>query len=102
MSTSPVFEWLCAELSKRTSVEALQTRGTLRFTLQRAGLEPRTLSKVEALVVVERLLARELEARRIANAASVCIEIALALKPMTFPDAGPESAETAFARLVRK
>jgi hypothetical protein len=48
------------------------------------------------------LLARELEARRIANAASVCIEIALALKPMTFPDAGPESAETAFARLVRK
>lgn len=102
MSASPVFEWLCDELSKRASIEMLQTRGMVRFVLQRAGLEPRTLSKVEALVVVERLLARELDARRIANSQTVCSEIVLALKSATLTDAGPESAESAFARMGRK
>jgi hypothetical protein len=102
MSASPVFEWLCGELSKRTSIEMLQARGLVRFVLQRAGVEPRTLSKVEALVVVERLLPRELDTRRVANGATVCNEIVLVLKSTTFTDAGPESAESAFARLGRK
>jgi hypothetical protein len=100
--TSPVFEWVGEELAKRTGVAALQARGTLRLALQTAGLEPRTLDKEQMLVVLERVLGPQLELRRVANAATICREIALALQLMTFSKTGPESAERAFARLGRK
>jgi hypothetical protein len=102
MSTSPVFEWLCTELATRTGFDALKSRGTLRLALQSAGVEPRTLSKEHALVVVERVLPRELGLRGVANAPAVCTELALALRLMTFAKAGPESADAAFARLGRR
>jgi hypothetical protein len=80
----------------------LQSRGTVRIALQSAGLEARTLKKEPAIVVVERVLARELTVRGIANAASMCTELALALRLMHFTETGPEPADTAFARLGRK
>ena len=102
MSHSPVFEWLSEELARRSSLTLLQSRGTVRIALQSAGLEARTLKKEPALVVVERVLPRELTVRGIANAPTVCMELALALRLMTFTSTGPESPETAFARLGRK
>lgn len=102
MSHSPVFEWLSEELARRSSLTLMQSRGTVRIALQSAGLESRTLKKEPALVVVERILPRELTARGVANAPTVCMEIAAALRSMTFTSTGPESPDAAFARLGRK
>ena len=102
MSTSPVFEWLGAELSTHTGYNALNSRGTLRLALQSAGLEPRTLTKEQAEVVIARVLPQDLKLRGVADAATVCMRIGMALKLMRFAQAGPESAESAFARLGRK
>jgi len=102
MSTSAVFEWLCAEISTRSGFDTLKSRGTLRLALQGAGLEPRTLTQEQAAVVVARVLAKELKLRGIADADAQCMHIGMALKLMRFTQAAPESAESAFARLGRK
>lgn len=102
MSTSPVFEWLCGEIGFQTGFDALKSRGTLRLALQSAGIEPRTLTKEQADVVVARVLPRELKLRGIADAASQCMRIGMALKLMSFAQIVPESADVAFARFGRK
>lgn len=102
MSTSAVFEWLCAELGSRTGLDALKSRGTMRIALQSAGLEPRTLTKAQAEVLIERVLPRELKLRAIADAANICMHLGMALRLMTFAHTTPESAESAFGRLGRR
>ena len=102
MSTSPVFEWVCSELVERSSTDMPQIRDLLRLALKNAGLEPRTLGQEQAAVVLERLLWPELNLRRVPNAATICHTIAEKLRAASFADTGPESAESAFARLGRK
>jgi len=102
MNTSPVFDWLANEITTRTGLDALKSRGTLRIALQNGGLEPRTLTKDQAAVVINRLLAHELKLRGHADAASMCMRIEAALRVMLFGKVGPDSAETTFARLGRK
>jgi hypothetical protein len=102
VSSSPVFEWLCTELCNRTGLASLAGRGTLRLALQKAGLEPRTLTKEQGVVLVERVLAGELKLLGIANAVPLCTDIGLSLRLMAFAKNAPESAEAAFARLGRK
>jgi hypothetical protein len=102
MSTSPVFEWLSSEIAKRTTCGLPQSRGTVRLALKDAGLEPRTLNKEQALVIVERLLPRELELRGVSNASALCAELGQALQKLKLEPAGPESAESIFSRLGRK
>ena len=101
MNTSPVFDWLCAELSMLTGFDALKSRGTLRLALQGAGVEPRTLTKAQAEVVVARVLPQELKLRGVANADTRCIHLGTSLRLMSFAQTGPESAESAFARFGR-
>lgn len=102
MNTSSVFEWLAGELSTRTGLEALQSRGTLRLALHNAGIEVRSFTKEEALVVIARVLPGELKLRGITNAVTICMQLDAALRVMTFARTGQESAETAFARLGRR
>ena len=68
MSSSPLFDWLCDEISKRTTLGLLQSRGTVRLALKDAGIELRTLNKTQALVIVERVLPHELQLRGVGNA----------------------------------
>lgn len=102
MSTSPVFEWLSAEIGMRTGFDVLKSRGTLRLALHGVGLEPRTLTKEQAELVVERVLPGELKLRGFADAEQRCLHIGAALKLAHFTQVVPESAESAFARLGRK
>jgi hypothetical protein len=102
MSTSPVFEWLSAELSTHARFDVLNSRGTLRLALQSAGLEPRTLTKEQAEVVIARVLPQDLKLRGVTDATNVCMRISMALKLMRFAQTAPDSAETTFARLGRK
>jgi hypothetical protein len=102
MSTSPLFEWLSSELTQRTTLELLQSRGTVRLALKNAGLEPRTLNQEQALVLIERVLPHELKVRGIADADAVCGALSQALRKLQSQPAGPESAESIFSRLARK
>jgi hypothetical protein len=102
MSGSPIFEWLCDEISGRTTLGPLQSRGTVRLALKEAGLEPRTISKAQALVIVERLLPRMLQVRGVANFTEICTKVGHALRLLKEQQAGPESAEAIFARLGKK
>lgn len=102
MSTSPVFDWLATELETRTGLDALKSRGTLRLALHGAGLEPRTLTKEQASVVIDKILPGELKLRGFSSAPSMCMHLAAALRLMVFSSSGPEAAEAAFARLGRK
>jgi hypothetical protein len=102
MSTSPVFEWLCTEIGTRTGFDVLKSRGTLRLALHGAGLEPRTLTKEQAELVVARVLPGELKLRGFADAEQRCLMIGAALKLARFTKVVPESAESTFARLGRK
>jgi hypothetical protein len=97
-----VFEWLSSELAARTGFDALKSRGTLRIALQNAGLEPRTLTKEQASVVVMRVLPSELKLRGLSDGAAACMHIDAALRLMSFANTGPAAADAAFARFGRK
>jgi hypothetical protein len=102
LSTTPLFDWLCNQVSQRCGLDIVPSRGTLRLTLKAAGLEPRTLNKEQARAVLERLLPRELELRGIPDAASRCAEISVALRTEVRDSMDLESAESIFARLGRR
>ena len=101
MSTSPIFEWLCGKLTERTKFDLLQSRGTVRLALKDAGLEPRTLDKVQTLVLLERVMPHELKVRGIPDASALCGELSQALQKHRFEAAAPQSAESIFSRLGR-
>ena len=102
MSSSYLFEWLCAELGKRTELGLPQSRGTVRLALKSAGIELRTLDKRQVLVLVERVLPHELQVRGVGDAAVLCAAISSSLRALQLPTVVPEAAEAIFARLGRK
>jgi hypothetical protein len=67
-----LFDCAAEWLEKRTSLERLEARGTLRLALKTAGLEPATLSMEQLRVVFERVLPTELDMRGVSEAAGVC------------------------------
>ena len=69
---SELFDCAAEWLEKRTSLERLEARGTLRLALKIAGLEPATLTLEQLRVVFERVLPTELEMRGVSEAAGVC------------------------------
>ena len=40
------FDWVCAQLEERSSLDRLEARGTVRLALKQAGLEPRHVHTV--------------------------------------------------------
>jgi hypothetical protein len=72
------------------------------LALKEVGLEPRTLTKVEAQVLLAKVLPYELGTRGVSNAAQLCEQLATALKATTFEGTTTEAAESIFARLGKK
>ena len=103
MNAVSPFEWLCDELEARTSLKRIEARGTVRLTLKKAGFSPKSVSARELRVVVRKLLAPELAARRIDNAKALCDEIAHDMPMSVHPLAmnRGESATSIFGRLGR-
>ena len=99
MSVAPVFDWACAELEDATSLNALESRGTVRIALKNAGLEARAVLAKEMKIVLNRVLPVELEARGVENAAELCAELVVRLARQDFESESRESADTIFARL---
>lgn len=84
MSDSPVFDAVCDDLERRTSLDRLAVRGTVRLALKQAGLQVGTVDASQMAVVLRRVLPAELGARGVADAQRLCDEIASALAGRTF------------------
>jgi hypothetical protein len=98
-----LFEFVAAELKKRTELEDLEARGTIRLALKSAGLTARETTPEQMAVVIEQVLPRELRVRGVDDPESVCGELSLAVKG--FEVEGGESTGTSpedvFRRLSR-
>jgi hypothetical protein len=100
MAASPLFEAACTALEAGSSLERIEARGTVRIALSKAGLDPKTVTLREMVVVLERVLPDELEARAVEDAAGVCRGIAKGLAEAEADDAArrPEDVFGALAR----
>lgn len=100
MPDSAAFEFVCSALERRTDLDRLQARGTVRLALKEAGLDARSAGVEQMQVVVDRVLPRELESRGVADADALCADLVLGLEKVT-DDAAVETPETVFRRLGR-
>lgn len=100
MADASAFDWVCDELERLTDLDRLETRGTVRLALRRAGLEAKTVTSDEMAVVLERVLPGELAARAIEDAASICENLSASLPRADTPGAGAvHSPEEVFRRM---
>jgi len=100
MAGSRAFETACSSLEELSSLDRLESRGTVRLVLCQAGLDARNVGGRELAVAIGKLLPRELEARGVVDASAVAERLAEAVgavgdAPRT------ESSEAVFARLGR-
>lgn len=99
MPESAVFEFVCAEVERRTSLGRLEARGTVRLALKEAGLAPNTVSVREMQVVLDRVLPAALASRGIEGGGGVCNEIRAGAARLKDAGAAAETPEAIFGRL---
>ncbi len=95
-----LFEFVAGELQRRSELENLEARGTLRLALKASGLTPRDLTREQMIVVIEQLMPRELRLRGVANSDAVCEHLAQAVKG--FADSEADSAGTSPEDVFRR
>jgi len=100
MADAAAFDFVCTQLERRTSLERLEARGTVRLALKDAGLESHLVSSHQMAVLLEKVLPGELIARGIRDGETVCAEIARGLLDVKV-DGGASTPETVFERLGR-
>jgi hypothetical protein len=98
VADSPAFDWTCEELERKTDLDRLESRGTVRIALKRSGFDVTRILPSQMRVVIERMLPGELEARGVEDADGVCTQLA---ERVELVDAGPvdESPDDVFRRL---
>jgi hypothetical protein len=98
LADAPVFDWTCQQLQESTSLDRLESRGTVRIALKSAGLDATSVLPGQMRVVLEKLMPGELAARGIENAKAVCARLAEGVVEI---DSGAmaESPDEVFRRL---
>lgn len=98
MADSPAFDWTCSELERKTDLDRLEARGTVRIALGISGLAAATVRPAEMRVVIERVLPEELERRGIEDAEAICAQLATRVELV---EMGPvrDSPDEVFRRL---
>ena len=98
-----LFEFVAAELQKRTDLEDLEARGTVRLALKSSGLTAREVTQEQMIVVIDQVLPRELKVRGVENPEGVCGDLSQAVKGFEAGNDEPtgSSAEDVFRRLSR-
>ncbi len=98
MADSAAFETASEKLESCTNLDRLEARGTIRLLLKEAGLDAKRVRSLELRKVAEKLLARELENRGVADSAGAVAAVVAAL--VTVPACvESDSPEDVFARL---
>jgi hypothetical protein len=101
MADSPVFDRVCAEVERATSLDRLTTRGTLRIACKGAGLDPASIDGLQMQVLLRRVLPSELQTRGVADAAALCERIAVAVAGVAASSAAPDRAAAAASTIAR-
>jgi hypothetical protein len=99
MADAPVFEFVCGELERRTSLGRLEARGTVRLALKEAGLVAASVSVREMQVVLERLLPPALASRGIEDGEALCAEIRAGATRLQDDARAVDTPEAIFGRL---
>jgi len=95
-----LFEFIAAKIQAQTGLDQLEARGTLRIALKEAGLDPRNVTQEQMSVMLDKTMPRELVARGVEQAESLCRSLITGLKSFHGPaSAGGESPEDVFRRL---
>ena len=98
MADSTSFEFACSELERVTSLDRLETRGTVRLALKETGLEARSVTPSQMAAVMTKVLPTELTNRGVEDAEPTCRTVAVALTDL--PDeAAADTPEAVFQRL---
>jgi hypothetical protein len=101
MADASAFDFVCAQLEQRTSLNRLEARGTVRLALKAAGLDAARVTPAQMRAVVERVLPGELRNRAIQDPERHCTALAALLASSKLAEAGAgESPEAIFARLA--
>lgn len=98
MADSAAFGWTCDELERRTDLDRLEARGTIRISLQQAGLDASRVKPHEMRAVIERVLPKELVSRGIEGVEALCARLASGVVHVSPGDVG-ESPDEVFRRL---
>jgi hypothetical protein len=99
VSESRSFTLVCEELQRRTALDRLEARGTVRIALKQAGLDPGAVTPREMSVVLEKILPEQLRSRGVASPESVCREFGGSLSALPKEEQG-ETPDRIFARLA--
>lgn len=98
MADSPAFECACEVLQSSSSLDRLESRGTVRLALKQAGLEARSVTAAQMTVVVEKVLPEELTSRGVSDVESLLGRVVSALSAV---ESGEQHStpESVFERL---
>lgn len=99
MAESDAFDFLSEFLEAETPLDRLESRGTVRLMLKKAGLTPRDTDSSQLALVVEKLLAEELAVRGVEMPSGVCDRVAGILRAM-HQDARNNSPARVFDRMA--
>ncbi len=101
MAESPVFDLVSDELERRSSLDRLEARGTVRLALKAAGLKSDSVTPEQMAAVLEKVIPGELAARGLPAGDALCATIAAGLGSVS---SGPvaETPDAIFARLARR
>ena len=101
MADSAAFEFVCDQLEKRTSLNRLEARGTVRLALKAAGLDVALVTPVQMRTVIEKILPVELRRRAVQEPERHCTALATLLANSKLAEARDrESPEAIFSRLA--
>jgi hypothetical protein len=98
-----LFEFVAAELQKRSDLENLEARGTIRLALKSSGLTASEVTREQMVVIIDQVLPRELQVRGVENPDGVCGELSQAVKGFEVEEgeSAGASPEDVFRRLSR-
>ena len=100
--TASIFELAAEELERRTDLAKLEARGTVRLSLKQAGLDVRTVTAEQMIVMLQKVMPEEMRSRGVEQPEQICEAMITALKSSRAASSGPEaeSPEAIFLRLA--
>ena len=98
MPDSAAFAAVSTQIEQSTDLDRLESRGTVRLALQKAGLDAGSVTPRQMAVVLERVLPAELSGRGVADADGLCKRLSSVVSSLPDEAAG-DTPDMVFQRL---